>query len=335
MLDIDLPATFAIALAFVIALYVVLDGFDLGVGILFPFAPRSSERDEMIGTLAPLWDGNETWLVLGGMLLLTAFPKAFAILLPAFYVPLALMLFALILRGISFGFRAQGGRLRIMWSAAFSVGSTLAAFCQGVVLGAFVGGEISVVNGAFAGGPFDWISPFSVLTGLGVCAGYSLLGACWLIWKTEGATQIFGRELAFTSLMLTGIAIGVVSLWTPFAVSSIAERWFAWPNLILLSPLPLFAVVAWVGVWRTIWARRDWLPFVCTVTLFLVSLGGLGASVWPNAVPGTMTIWDAASAARTQSILLISMAAILPIVLGYTAFSYWTFRGKYSAESPD
>src|SRR5262249_26793836 len=221
------------------ALYVILDGFDLGVGILLPFAPPLADRDIMVQTLAPTWDGNETWLVLGAMVLWTAFPAAFAILIPAYYVPLALMLFGLVLRGVSFGFRAQDGPLTAVWTTTFAGGSAIAAFCQGAVLGSFVGGRIPVVDGHFAGGPFDWITSFSVATGFGLMAGYGLLGACWLIWKTEGTTQESSRRFALVTLFLTGAAIALVSLWTPLSVPEIADRWFTLPHMFSLAPLPL------------------------------------------------------------------------------------------------
>jgi cytochrome bd ubiquinol oxidase subunit II len=320
--NLDLPVVFAVSAGFVIALYVVLDGFDLGVGILLPFASRSADRDIMIRTLAPTWDGNETWLVLGAMVLWTAFPGAFAILIPAYYVPLALMLFGLVLRGVSFGFRSQGGPLRLIWTTAFTGGSAIAAFCQGA---------IRVAEGHFAGGPFDWITPFSVATGFGLAAGYGLLGACWLIWKTEGATQIASRRLAIATLFVTGAAIALISLWTPFSVPAIADRWFTFPHLLSLAPLPLLAAAAWFGVLRSLSGPHDWVPFFCTIVLFLASLGGLGASVWPYAIPGIMTIWEAASEQRTQVIAFFAVAGILPIILAYVGFSYWTFRGKVSA----
>jgi cytochrome d ubiquinol oxidase subunit II len=326
--SLDLSVVFAVSAAFVIALYVVLDGFDLGVGILFPFAPCSADRDLMIKTLGPVWDGNETWLVLGGMVLWTAFPAAFAILIPAYYVPLALMLFGLVLRGISFGFRSQGSPLKVVWTVAFAGGSALAAFCQGTILGSFVGGRINVVAGHFAGGPFDWINLFSIATGLGVVAGYGLLGSCWLIWKTEGTMQSFGRRVAFATLLLTGAAIVLISLWTPLSVPQIAERWFTVTHMIALAPLPLIALAAWLGVLRSLRGTRDWLPFLCAILLFLASLGGLGASIWPQIVPGVMNIWDASSENRTQVITLSALAGIVPIILAYVGFSYWTFRGK-------
>ena len=326
--SIDLSVFFAIAVAVVIALYVILDGFDLGIGILFPLAPRPADRDLMIETLAPIWDGNETWLVLGGMVLLTAFPTAFAILIPAYYVPLALMLFGLVLRGISFEFRAQGGALQLVWTAAFAGGSILAAFCQGAILGSFIGTPIKVADGYFAGGPFDWITPFSVATGFGLIAGYGLLGACWLVWKVDGGLQAFGRKSAVATLVITGAAIALVSVWTPLSVPQIAERWFTMPYFIALAPLPLIAAAAWIGVLRSLSGPRDWLPFLCAIALFLASLGGLGASIWPQIVPGTMDIWTAASEHQTQMIAMFVLAGFVPIILAYVGFSYWTFRGK-------
>lgn len=325
----DFPTFFACAAGLVIALYVTLDGFDLGVGILFPFAPRTADRDTMMRSLAPMWDGNETWLVLGGMVLLAGFPTAFSILLPAFYVPLALMLFGLVLRGISFEFRSQHGALEIGWSVAFSGGSLLAGFCQGAMLGAFVDGHITVVGARFAGGPFDWLSLFSVATGLGVVAGYATLGAAWLIWRTRGNTQIFAREIARPALLGAGAAIALVSLWTPLASPQIAARWFSLPTTLLLAPLPILAILAWGVAWRGLWGeQRQWVPFAASITLFVVALVGVGASVWPAAIPGVMTIWDGVSAPRTQIIVACALVVIVPVILGYIGFSYWVFRGK-------
>ena len=329
--SLDLPVVFAVSAAFVIALYIILDGFDLGVGILLPFASRAADRDVLIRTLAANWDGNETWLALGGMVLWTAFPGAFAILIPAYYVPLALMLFGLVLRGVSFGFRAQGGPLRAVWTTAFAGGSAIATFCQGAVMGSFVGAKIRIADGHFAGGPFDWISPFSVATGFGLIAGYGLLGACWSIWKTEGTTQKSSRRLAFATLLLTGAAIALISLWTPLSVPEIAARWFTLPHMLSLAPLPLIAAAAWIGVLRSLSGPHDWAPFLCAILLFLASLGGLGASVWPYAIPGVLNIWDAASEHRTQVISFFAFSGVVPIILGYVGFSYWTFRGKVGA----
>lgn len=335
MTPIDYPTLFAVVVALAIGLYVTLDGFDLGVGILFPFAPSAADRSRMMHSLAPIWDGNETWLVLGGMVLLSAFPVAFSILLPAFYVPLTLMLFGLVLRGISFEFRSQGGLLQIGWTAAFAFGSFLAAFCQGAILGAFISGSVVVVDTKFGGGPLDWISLFSIATGLGVVAGYALLGAGWLIWRTDGNTQIFAREIARPALLGTGAAIALVSIWTPLSLGDIWVRWFTWPNALYLAPLPIVAGLSWLVAWRSLWSRSDWLPFCATVLLFAASLAGLGASIWPAAIPGALTFEAASSALRTQEIVALGLAAILPLVLGYTAFSYWVFRGKVSATQQD
>jgi cytochrome d ubiquinol oxidase subunit II len=329
--NLDFPVVFAVSAAFVIALYVILDGFDLGVGILLPFASRPTDRDVMIGSLAPNWDGNETWLVLGAMVLWTAFPGAFAILIPAYYVPLALMLFGLVLRGVSFGFRAQGGPLRVVWTSTFAAGSALAAFSQGAVMGSFVDRTIQVAGGHFAGGPFDWITPFSIATGFGLMAGYGLLGACWLIWKTGGTTQEWSRKLAFATLLLTGALIAWVCVWTPLSVPEIADRWFTPSHMLSLAPLPLIAAIAWIGTLRSLSGPHDWAPFLYAILLFLASLGGLGASVWPYAIPGVLNIWDASSEHRTQVISFFAIAGVLPIILTYVGFSYWTFRGKVVA----
>ncbi|RYX89207.1 MAG: cytochrome d ubiquinol oxidase subunit II [Bradyrhizobiaceae bacterium] len=324
----DFAVLFAVIAAMGIGLYVALDGFDLGVGILFPFAPRSGDRDLMMETLEPFWDGNETWLVLGGMVLFAGFPLAFAIILPAFYVPLCLMLLGLILRGIAFEFRVQGGSLEMIWSAVFSAGSFIAAFCQGAILGAFIGQSIHVVDGRFAGGPFDWLGLFPILTGLGLAAGYALLGACWLIWKTGGSTQTFARELALPTLLCVGAAIAVVSVWTPLALPFIAARWFNWPDTLLLLPLPVIAAVAWINVLRSRWSEHEWVPLASALVLFIACLAGVGASVWPFAVPGVMTIWEASSMHRTQVIVAGSLVVIVPIVVAYMIYGYWIFRGK-------
>jgi cytochrome d ubiquinol oxidase subunit II len=328
----DYTAFFAWAIGVVVFLYVTLDGFDLGVGILFPFAPRSSDRDVMMRSLAPMWDGNETWLVLGGMVLLAGFPLAFSILLPAFYVPLALMLFGLVLRGIAFEFRSQRGALEIAWTIAFAGGSCLAAFCQGAILGAFISGTVHAAGGRFSGGPFDWLTPFSCATGLGVMAGYALLGAAWLIWRTDGATQTYAREIARPALLGTAAALILVSIWTPLALQQDTVRWFAWPSALFLAPLPLVALISWTVAWRGLWGDREWLPFVSSVMLFASSLAGVGASIWPAAIPGVITIWQSASSLRTQTIVAGAIVLIVPIILAYVLYSYWVFRGKVSGD---
>jgi cytochrome d ubiquinol oxidase subunit II len=310
----------------------VMDGFDLGIGILFPFAPDDSERDDMINSIAPFWDGNETWLVMGGTLLIAAFPLAYATLLPAFYVPLLTMLFALILRGVAFEFRFRAERFRRVWDWTFVAGSALATFCQGVVLGAFVNG-IQVRNGAFDGGTFDFLDPFAAMCGLGLVAGYALLGATWLIFKTGGNTAAYGRRAARLALPAALGFIAIVSLWTPIQFPRIAERWFAWPNVALLSPVPLVTAGFGLAMWRTIDAAADHRPFLLSIGLFLIAFAGLGISVWPYAVPYEATLWEAASSPPTLAFVAVGTAIIMPIVLGYVAFAHWVFRGKTDSDA--
>jgi cytochrome bd ubiquinol oxidase subunit II len=321
------PLLLGAAVAFSIVMYVVQDGFDLGIGILLPLAPGEDERARMIGSIAPFWDGNETWLVMGGTLLFAAFPLAYATLLPAFYVPLLTMLFALIFRGVAFEYRFRAGRFRPLWDWAFSLGSLLAALCQGIVLGGYIRG-IPVEGHAFTGGTYDFLTPFAVICGLGVAAGYALLGATWLILKTTGATAAYGRATARFALPATLLFIAIVSLWTPIAFPRIAARWFGWPNIAYLAPVPLVtALVAW-GIWRALDGTSDGRPFLLSIALFLLAFLGLGISLFPYAVPYEATLWQAASSPPTLAFAGIGTALILPVVLGYLAFAHRVFRGK-------
>ncbi|MBT6116427.1 MAG: cytochrome d ubiquinol oxidase subunit II [Rhodospirillaceae bacterium] len=324
-----LPLIWALVIAFGVAMYVVLDGFDLGIGILFPFVPSDRDRDRMMASVAPVWDGNETWLVLGGASLFGAFPKAYAQLLPAFYLPLALFLFALIFRGVSFEFRARSERSRPLWNVAFAGGSTIAAFAQGVILGAFVEGAGASTEAAT---PFSWLSPFSVMVGLGLVCGYALLGATWLILKTEGPLQAWCDTTA--KWLLFGVLgfVGIVSLWTPFAEPEIAARWFSWPEIAYLSPVPILTGVLALTLWRALATGREKAPFLCAVALILLAYLGLGVSLWPYAVPREMTIWQAAAGPKTQGFLLVGVAVMIPLILAYTAYTYRVFRGKVRAE---
>src|SRR5579871_6873023 len=294
----DLPAFLGFAVAFSVVMYVVMDGYDLGVGILFVPAPHDSDRDTMMNSIAPFWDGNETWLVLGGTLLIAAFPLAYATLLPAFYVPILTMLFALIFRGIAFEFRFRASRLRRLWDFAFSGGSILAGFCQGLVLGGFIDG-IHVEGGAFAGGTFDFASAFSVVCGFGLVAGYALLGATWLMLRTEGATAAYARAAAPVALAITLAFIAAVSLWTPLTHSHIAQRWFSWPNIAFLSPVTIVTALVAFGIWRAINAAQAARAFLLSIGLFLLAFLGLGISLWPYAVPYDATLWQAASSPAT------------------------------------
>ena len=322
-----IPVIWAALIGVAVALYVILDGFDLGVGILFPFAKAERERDQMVDSIAPFWDGNETWLVLGGGGLLVAFPRAYAVIMPAFYLPVIAMLLALVFRGVAFEFRSVANTSKKYWNVAFAGGSTVAALSQGLILGGLVQG-IKVENGAFAGGAFDFATPFALLCALGVTAGYALLGATWLVLKTEGAVADRARAHAKLLLFVVLGFMGIVSLWTPLAFPRIAERWFTTPNIFFLWPVPaVTALVAYLA-WRWLEAGRDIPPFLATIVLFMLGYLGLGISTFPYLVPPTLTVWQTAAAPASQVFMLIGTVALLPIVLGYVVFVYWLFRGK-------
>ena len=332
-MSLDLPLVFAGIVALGIALYVVMDGFDLGIGILFPFAPADSDRDAMMSSIAPFWDGNETWLVLGGTLLIAAFPVAYATLLPAFYVPLVVMLFALIFRGIAFEFRFRTRpRFRFLWDWAFAGGSALAAFAQGVILGGFING-VPVEHGAFAGTTMGFLHPLAIVAGIGLVSGYALLGATWLIFKAEEPTGGFGRRAARPALVATLAFIAIVSLWTPLLYADIARRWFSLPNILFLWPVPFVTTVVALVIWRTVPSRFVHVPFIASIGLFLLAFLGLAISLFPYAVPRSITIWQAASSPRTLAFVGVGAAIILPITLAYLAFAHWIFRGKARPDS--
>jgi cytochrome d ubiquinol oxidase subunit II len=321
-----LPVIWAGVIGAAVAMYVILDGFDLGLGILFPFAANDRERDQMMASVKPFWDGNETWLVLGGGGLLVAFPPAYAIIMPAFYIPIILMLLALVFRGVAFEFRGIAGS-KAKWDAAFAGGSTLAALCQGLVLGGMIQG-VKVENGAFAGGAFDWATPFAAICALGVAVGYALLGATWLIMKTEGPVAIRARGQA--QFLLAGVLVfmGIVSLWTPVLMSSIAQRWFSMPNIFFLWPVPVVTALTAYLCWHGLQKGSDALPFLSAIGLFLLGYIGLVISWFPYLVPPTLTVWDAAAAPVSQIFMLVGTLILLPVILGYTAMIYWLFRGK-------
>jgi cytochrome d ubiquinol oxidase subunit II len=327
-----LPVIWAGLIGTAVMLYVVLDGFDLGIAILFPTTKEESERDQMMNSVAPFWDGNETWLVLGGGGLWVAFPQAYAIIMPAFYIPVILMLLALIFRGVAFEFRWVAKPNHQVWDLAFWLGSTIAAFSQGLILGGMIEG-ITVVNGEFAGGPFDWLTPFTAMCGAGVVVGYALLGATWLIYKTEG--KVAERARAQAKMLLLGLlAFAVlVSLWTPFAHPRIAERWFTLRNMAVLWPFPV--LTAWCGwmVWTRLHGKHEFTPFAFTIAIFVLCFLGLAISNYPYLVPPSLTIWEVAAAPASHIFVLIGVSFLLPMILFYTAFVYWTFRGKVKADS--
>ncbi|MTW16753.1 cytochrome d ubiquinol oxidase subunit II [Rhodoplanes serenus] len=322
----DLPTAWAGILAVAVVLYVVMDGFDLGIGVLFPSAENEQQRDQMMASVAPFWDGNETWLVLGGGGLLVAFPAAYGVIMPALYLPVIAMLLALVLRGVAFEYRAPHAGNTAAWSLVFFGASTVAAFFQGVILGGLIQG-IRVENGAFAGGAFDWATPFALLCGLGVVAGYALLGATWLIMKTEGAVAERARRQARVLLVVVMGFMVAVSLWTPLAFPRIQERWFSAPNIYVLWIVPVITGAVALAVWRAT-ERHDWVPFVGAIGLFLLGYLGLGISTYPYVVPPSLTIWDTASSPSTQIFMLAGTVVLLPIILAYVAYVYWLFRGK-------
>jgi cytochrome d ubiquinol oxidase subunit II len=326
MIEPHLPLIWAGIIGVAVAIYVILDGFDLGIGTLFPFARDDDERGQMMASIAPFWDGNETWLVLGGAGLLVAFPPAYAIIMPAFYLPVIVMLLALVFRGVAFEFRELGAK-KSLWNVAFALGSTVAGFCQGVILGALIQG-VRVENKAYAGGPFDWATPFAFVCGIGVVVGYALLGATWLVMKTEGPVAERARAHAKLLLVFVLVFMAAVSIWTPLSIPRIAARWFSLPNFLYLWPVPLFtALVAYWG-WYALEKGRDAAPFAASIGLFLLGYAGLVISCFPYLVPPSLTIWQTAAAPASQSFMLIGTVVLLPMILGYTAYVYWLFRGK-------
>jgi cytochrome bd ubiquinol oxidase subunit II len=315
-----------------IFLYVLLDGFDLGVGILYRFAPGAAERNLMMNSIAPIWDGNETWLVLGSVGLMAAFPLAFAILMPALYFPILIMLLSLIFRGVAFEFRYRDSPNRTFWDYGFANGSLLATFAQGVVLGAFIQG-FKVDGRMFAGSSLDCFTPFSILTGVCLVFGYTLLGSGWLIMKTEGELQLRARRWAMLSLACVAIAVVAVSVWTPVMSSEIRDRWFAWPNFAILVPVPVITALLGLWTWRAIADdSSEYAPFAGSLLLFVMSYVGITISLWPMIVPHHFTLWEAASSPSTQAFLLVGTLLLLPVILMYTAWSYWVFRGKVRSD---
>jgi cytochrome d ubiquinol oxidase subunit II len=311
--------------------YVLLDGFDLGVGMLYNFMPDTRSRNLVMNAIAPVWDGNETWLVMGGVALLAAFPLAFAILIPALYFPILVMLLALVFRGVAFEFRFRDAERKTFWDHGFFYGSLIATVAQGMMLGAFIQG-FKVEGRVFAGGPLDFLSPFSVLTGIALVFGYGLLGAGWLVLKTEDDIQARARRYGRVCLVGVVIGIVVVSLWTPLASDAVFSRWFSWPSILILSPVPVAtALVAW-ATWRALGGASQSGGFIGAVGLFALSYIGITISLWPMIVPHHYTLMQAASPPGTQAFLLVGTLFLLPIILVYSGWSYWVFRGKVRAD---
>ncbi len=321
-----LPVIWAGLIGTAVAMYVILDGFDLGVGILFPFARSERERDQMMASVAPFWDGNETWLILGGGGLWVAFPQAYAVIMPALYLPVIVMLLALVFRGVAFEFRTVS--LSKAWlSFAFAAGSGLAAFAQGIILGGLIQG-VKIEGGAYAGGALDWATPFAFLCGFAMIAGYGLLGATWLTMKSEGPVAERARGQAKNLLLAVLAFMAVVSIWTPIVEPRIAARWFSTPNIYYLWPVPAVAALVAFALWRWIEQKRDAAPFLATIALFLLGYLGLVISNFPYLVPPSLTVWQTAAAPASQIFMLLGTLVLLPLILGYIAFVYWLFRGK-------
>lgn len=325
-MEMYLPLIWAALIGVAVAMYIILDGFDLGIGVLFPFTKSETERDQMMRTIAPFWDGNETWLILGGVGLFVAFPRAYAVIMPALYIPVIVMLVALVFRGVAFEFRTVS-RSKSGWSFAFALGSTLAAFSQGVILGGLVQG-IAVTNREFSGGHFDWATPFSFLCGVALVAGYALLGTTWLHMKTEGAVAARAQRQAKVWLIAVLVFMAAVSLYTPITEPRIAARWFSLPNFYFLWPVPTITALVAFACWHWIERGREVPPFLASIALFMLGYVGLVISNYPYLVPPSLTIWDTSASPGSQVFMLIGTLFLLPMVIGYVIFVYWIFRGK-------
>src|SRR5829696_1435933 len=326
-----LPLIWSGLIAVAVAMYVIVDLFDLGVGILFKGAHNENWRDRMMFSVAPIWDGNETWLILGGGGLFAVFHIAYAVLMPALYLPIILMLVALIFRGVAFEFRFKADRSKFLWDNAFFFGSLVATFFQGMVLGTFVQG-FATDGRQFTGGTFDFLTPFSVLTGISLIFGYGLLGATWCVMKTTGELELWARRMAVRFLIGVIVAMAIVSLWVPFLGREIEARWFAWPNIAYLAPVPLLTALAAWRLYRGIEDGRQYSPFLLAIARFLLGYLGLAISLFPYIVPPNVTVWQAANTVSSQLFALVGFSIVMPLTFIYTGYAYWVFRGKVAEE---
>lgn len=328
-MGIDLPLIWAVIILFGVMMYVVMDGFDLGIGLLYPFVRSKAERDIMMNTVAPVWDGNETWLVLGGAGLFVAFPIAYSAILSAFYLPLIFMLVGLIFRGVAFEFRFKAPpRRQAFWDRSFIAGSLMATFFQGVTLGAYLEG-VPMRDGHAVAGAFSWLQPFPLFVGCGLLVAYALLGATWLVLKTEAQLQQRMRDVGRTLTWVLLLVIAVISVWTPLTQPAVAQKWFSWPNLLWFSPVPVLVLLCAVFLHRFLRDTRSHaMPFVLTLALVFLGYSGLGISLWPNVIPPSISIWEAAGPPQSLGFTLVGALFIIPLILGYTAWGYWVFRGK-------
>lgn len=328
---IDLTVIWAFIIAFAVFAYVVMDGFDLGIGILFPAFPVGKGRNRAMNSIAPVWDGNETWLVLGGGGLFAAFPLAYAVILPATYPLIIAMLLGLVFRGVAFEYRWRDPAHRAFWDAAFTGGSLMATLAQGMILGALLQG-IVVEDRAYAGSWFDWLTPYTLLCGVGTVAGYAMLGSTWLIWKLEGEAQALARKLALRAALATFALMGAVSLYNITLNSEYADKWLTAPEIYYVAPVPILTALVALALLRSIPRAEGSAPFWLGIALFFLGMSGLGVTMWPNVVPPDLTIWDAAAPESSQLFMLVGVAITMPLIIGYTAWAYWVFRGKVGDE---
>ncbi len=330
-IEFDLTTIWALIIAFAVFAYVVMDGFDLGIGILFPTFSPGQERDQAMNSIAPVWDGNETWLVLGGGGLFAAFPLAYAVILPATYPLIIAMLLGLVFRGVAFEFRWRDKAHERFWDISFTAGSFIAAMAQGMILGALLQG-IEVQDRAYAGSWWDWLTPYTLLTGIGTVAGYALLGATWLIWKLEGDAQAHARSLAKKAAWATFALMGTVSAYNLALDPQYARRWLSAPEIYVTAWVPLITGIIALSLLGALRKERNSKPFWLSIGLFFLGMAGLGLTIWPNAIPPDVTIWEAAAPEKSQIFMLIGVAITMPLILAYTGWAYWVFRGKVGTE---
>lgn len=327
----DLPLIWGGLIALSVFIYVLLDGFDLGCGILFPFAGSDKNRSRIMNSIAPFWDGNETWLVLGGGGLFAAFPVAYGIIMSGLYLPVIFMLFGLIMRGVAFEFRFKANKRRHVWDSFFFVGSVVAAFLQGVMLGALIQG-MEASNRLYTGGPFDWLTPFALVCGVAVVIGYALLGSTWLIIKTEHKLQVWARKVSEWLLFALVAAMIVVTVFMYFSDIDAVGNWFSMPSILYLAPMPIIVALLFFVMRKDLTGEREYRPFLLTAALFLMGYIGVCSAIFPYIVPYQMTIYEAAAADTSLSFMLVGAGIMLPIILSYTAFAYYTFKGKTDHE---
>ncbi|MFW0976653.1 cytochrome d ubiquinol oxidase subunit II [Leclercia pneumoniae] len=330
-MGVDISVIWVAIIVFATLMYIIMDGFDLGIGMLFYFERDPQSRDVMVNSVAPVWDGNETWLVLGGAGLFGAFPLAYAVIIDALTIPLTAMLIGLIFRGVAFEFRFKATPShRKFWDYSFAGGSLLATFSQGIVVGAMING-FEVEGRRFVGSSLDWLTPFNLFCGLGLMVAYSLLGTTWLVMKSEGALQIHMRHLTRRVLLALVGVIAVVSIWTPLGWQYVSDRWFSLPNFFWFLPVPLLVGIFSLWIWRlSLNPNSHVMPFILTLGLIFLGFSGLGISLWPNLIPPSITLWDAAAPPSSQLFMLVGTLLIIPVILVYTAWSYYVFRGKIS-----